>query len=83
MSSQLLERTLLIQQRASRWAEAEEVEDISLIDITYPINVDGDKLEIDSAQLETERVYRFDYLGAKMVLWKSLDGTIDLFQIIE
>jgi hypothetical protein len=84
MSSKVLERpTLLKQQRVVRWAEAEEIEDIPAIDVTYPINVDGDKLEIDSAQLEIGRVYSFNYLGVEMVLWKLPDGTIDLFQIIE
>lgn len=33
-----------------------------------PIVVKGDKLEIDSTRLETNKVYQFEYLGAKMVL---------------
>ena len=47
------------------------------------VTVEGDSLEIDSTQLEVERVYPFDYLGTKMVLWKLPDNTIDIFQIIE
>ncbi len=81
MSSKVLER------RIARRQESKvlfiDVEDIPVTRVTYPINVDGDKLEIDSAELETERVYSFDYLGVKMVLWKLPDNTIDLFQIIE
>ena len=48
-----------------------------------PIAVKDNKLEIDSARLETDKVYRFEYLDTKMVLWKLPDGSIDLFQIIE
>ena len=47
------------------------------------VTVRGDKLEIDSTQLEVERVYPFYYLGTKMVLWQSPDNTIDIFQVIE
>lgn len=81
MSSRVLERTTLSrQQREVRWIEAEDIEVIKPCD---PVIVDGDRLEVDSAQLEIERVYVFDYLGVKMVLWKLPDNTIDLFQIIE
>ena len=79
MSSKVLERRIA---RRREFAHV-EVEDIPAIRITHPVIVDGDKLEIDSAQLEIERVYSFDYLGVKMVLWKLPDNTIDLFQVIE
>lgn len=83
MSSIVLERTKLSRQkREVRWTEA-EIEDIEVIEPRAPVIVDGDKLEIDSAQLEIERVYMFDYLGVKMVLWKLPDNTIDLFQVIK
>ena len=83
MSSRVLERTALSRkQREAGWIEA-EIEDIEVIQPRSPVIVDGDKLEIDSAQLEPERVYSFNYLGARMVLWKLPDNTIDLFQIIE
>jgi hypothetical protein len=48
-----------------------------------PIKIEGDRLDIDSARLETDRVYRFEYLGAKMVLWKSPDGSVDIYQVID
>ena len=83
MSSRVLERTTLSrQQREERWTEA-EIEDIEIIKPHGPLIVSGDRLEIDSVQLEIERVYAFDYLGVKMVLWKLRDNSIDLFQIIE
>jgi len=83
MSSRVLERTTQTRQRENiRWTEA-ETEDSMTIEPRRPVSVNGDKLEIDSAQLETERVYSFDYLGVRMVLWKLPDNTIDLFQIIE
>ncbi len=69
-------------ERYTEWAEI-DIEDIEVIEPRDPVIVDGDKLEIDSAQLEIERVYIFDYLGVKMALWKLPDSTIDLFQIIE
>ncbi|MCJ7631391.1 hypothetical protein MUP77_03170 [Candidatus Bathyarchaeota archaeon] len=47
------------------------------------VTVKGDSLEIDSTRLEVERVYPFDYLGVKLVLWKLSDNTIDIFQLIE
>jgi hypothetical protein len=83
MSSRVLERTMQTKQRENiRWTEA-ETEDFITIEPRRPVIVNGDKLEIDSAQLETERVYSFNYLGVKMVLWKLPDGTIDLFQVVE
>lgn len=48
-----------------------------------PISVDGDNLEIESGLLDVGRVYEFEYLGTKMVLWKLPSGAIDLFEIIE
>lgn len=79
MSSTLLERRIAKRREFTHV----DVEDVPAIRITYPVTVDGDKLEIDSAQLETAHVYSFDYVGVKMVLWKLPDGTIDLFQVIE
>lgn len=81
MSSKVLERRIARRQESK--VPFINVEDIPVGRVTHPVIVDGDKLEIDSAQLETERVYIFDYLGVKMVLWKLPDNTIDLFQIIE
>lgn len=84
MSSRVLERTTLSRQRKDvQWTEAEIEDTEFVIKSRGPVIVDGDKLEIDSAQLETGRVYSFDYLGVNMVLWKLPDDTIDLFQIIE
>ena len=48
-----------------------------------PIVVDGNKLEIDSGLLDVGRIYEFEYLGTRMVLWKLASGAIDLFEIIE
>lgn len=79
MSSTLLERRIA---KRREFAHV-EVEDIPATRVTHPVSVDGDRLEIDSARLETERVYSFDYLGVRMVLWKLPDNTIDLFQVIE
>ena len=72
----------IIRESYTKWAEV-EIEDIVAIKPRRPVVVEGDKLEVDSAQLEAERVYSFNYLGVKMVLWKSPDNTIDLFQVIE
>ena len=47
------------------------------------IIVKGDKLQIDSTQLEVERVYRFKYLDINMIIWKLPDGTIELFRVSE
>lgn len=48
-----------------------------------PVRVEGDTLEVDSEALEPDRVYTFKYVGAKMVLWKMADGTIDIYQVID
>lgn len=48
-----------------------------------PISVEHDKLQIESALLETGRVYSFEYLGSQMALWKLPSGTLDLFEIVE
>jgi hypothetical protein len=48
-----------------------------------PVTVEEDKLEIDSAALDIDKVYRFEYLDVKMVLWKSDDGTVDIYQVVE
>ena len=83
MSSKVLERRIARRQESKVLFTEVDIEDIAVTRVIHPVIVNGDKLEIDSAQLETERVYSFDYLGVKMVLWKLPDGTIDLFQIIE
>ena len=48
-----------------------------------PVFVEGDKLEIESSQLDIDRVYPFEYLGSQMVLWKLPSGAIELFEIVE
>jgi len=53
------------------------------IRLKTPVRVENDKLEIDSALLDTGRVYQFEYLGSQMVLWKCPDGAVDLFEIVE
>lgn len=60
-----------------------EIEEESVSVPASPIIVDGDKLEIDSALLDVNRVYSFEYLGAQMALWKLPSGAIDLFEIVE
>lgn len=73
----------------SAWGEGEgeseltaEIEE-SITAMAFPIVVDGDKLEINSALLDINRVYPFEYLGSQMVLWKLPSGAIDLFEIME
>ena len=80
----VLERTKGAEQQDSvKWAEA-DVEDIALTQTEGdPIVVEGDKLEINSSKLEVHRIYTFDYLGVPMVAWKSPDGAVDLYQLIE
>ena len=48
-----------------------------------PISVEDGKLRIESALLETQRVYSFEYLGSQMALWKLPSGAVDLFEIVE
>jgi hypothetical protein len=62
-------------------AEIEDIEHGYLIG--SPIFVDGEKLEIESSILDVGRVYEFEYLGTKMVLWKLRNGAVDLFELIE
>ncbi len=47
-----------------------------------PITVEGDHLDINSGQLEVEKIYNFTYLDANMVLWKSSNNDINIYQII-
>ena len=72
------------------WGEAareydliDEIGDEEIRVPSFPIVVDGDKLEINSALLDVESVYSFEYLGAQMVLWKLPNGAIDLFEVVE
>jgi len=64
------------------WFEGRKV----LIDaelLGYPIDVQGDKLVVDSAMLELEKVYEFNYLDAHMILWRTANNAIEMFQVIE
>ena len=80
--------TLLLRQTIKRYTNPRprpkefEVEDFD-IEQVQPIRVYGDKLEIASSLMKIGRVYPLNYLGTKMVLWKSEDSTVDIFQIIE
>jgi len=60
-----------------------EVEDFDIIETVQPVSVDRDRLMVDSRQLDTGRVYQFSYLDSNMVLWKSPDNTVDIYQIVE
>lgn len=60
-----------------------EVEDFDVREEVLPVRVDRGRLEIDSSQLEIGRVYPFSFLDAKMVLWKSEDATVDIYQVVE
>ena len=60
-----------------------EIEEEESYMLRSPIVVDGDKLEIESTLLDVGRIYEFEYLGTRMVLWKLASGAIDLFEIIE
>ena len=64
------------------WVEA-EIGDIASAMPPSPVTVKADLLEIESALLEVGKVYNFDYLDAKMVLWKLPDGTVELYQVVE
>lgn len=61
-----------------------EVEDFvfELMETAQPVRVSEDKLEIDSNRLEIGQVYHFQYLDTDMVLWKSKDNTVDIFQVV-
>ena len=61
----------------------EEIQTENIFDAKYPISVDGGSLDINSSFLDIARVYPFDYLDSKMVLWKQPDGAIDLYEIVE
>ncbi len=60
-----------------------EIEDFDMGEEVQPVRVDGGRLKVDSSQLEIGRVYPFSFLDAKMVLWKSNDNTVDIYQIVE
>jgi len=62
---------------------AGEIEGEATVDLTPSVLVDGDRLEINSKLLDIGRVYTLQYLGSQMVLWKSPNGDIDLYEIIE
>lgn len=59
-----------------------EVEDFNIEEL-QPVRVNGDRLEVDSNQLEIGIVYPFIFLDTKMVLWKSEDNSVDIYQIVE
>lgn len=67
----------------SEYAMTAEIGDEEPRVVGSPVIVDGDKLEIESALLDVGRIYEFEYLGTRMVLWKLSSGAIDLFEIIE
>jgi hypothetical protein len=82
--TKLLERTQVSREETGLESAKAEIKDYVVATwFRPPVTVERDRLEVDSTQLEVERVYPFDYLGAKMVLWKLPDNTIDIFQIIE
>ena len=81
---ELLEREQALWEKTGMESAEANIREYVATELFSPVvTVKGDSLEIDSTRLEVERVYPFDYLGAKMVLWKSPDNTIDIFQLIE
>ncbi len=78
----LLERRRKTGVREMEMWEPTEVDSI-LGGSVSPIVVEGDRLDIDSRKLETNKVYEFEYLDVNMVLWKSPDSTIGIYQVIE
>ena len=74
-----------IKKNGRLWVKPREldVEDFLIAQEAEPLSISEDKLEIDSNRLEIGRVYTFDFLDEKMVLWKSEDNTIDVYQIVE
>lgn len=82
--TKLLERKQVSREETGLESAKADIKDYVVATLFRPaVTVEGDRLEIDSTQLEVERVYPFGYLGTKMVLWKLPDNTIDIFQVIE
>ena len=83
-TTRLLERKQVSREETGLKSAKDDIKEYMFTTLFRPaVTVEGDSLEIDSTKLEVERVYPFDYLGTKMVLWKLPDNTIDIFQIIE
>ena len=84
-----MSETMLLERRKSTGVrqlgevvESTEVRSI-LGAIVAPVVVEGDRLDVDSRKLEVNRVYEFEYLDVNMVLWKSPDSTIGIYQVVE
>lgn len=83
-TTKVLDRKAVVWLKPSVELEEKNITDYIVTEVFQPeVIVKGNELEIDSTRLEVERVYPFDYLGVKMVLWKLPDETIDIFQIVE
>lgn len=50
--------------------------------MSKPIFMRGDKLEIQSEQMDIGITYRFNYLGVQMAAIKSAPGVIDIYQVM-
>ena len=84
MSSTLLDKVSTLKQPRTKICPSQlEVDELITEAEQPPVVVDGDRLEVDSSRLECGRVYSFDYLDSEMVLWKSEDGSVDIYQIVE
>ena len=82
--TKLLDRKPEVWTKSHVELEEKNITDYIVTEMFEPeVIVKGNELEIDSTRLEVERVYHFEYLGVKMVLWKLPDETIDIFQILE
>lgn len=83
-----MSETMLLERREKTGVrEREEVLESTEVDsilgaIVAPVVVEGDRLDIDSGKLEVNRVYEFEYLDVNMVLWKSPDSTIGIYQVV-
>jgi len=83
-----MSETMLLERRKTGVRELEGVQEstevASILGVTVgPVVVEGDRLDIDSGKLEVNRVYEFEYLDVNMVLWKSPDSTIGIYQVVE
>ncbi len=67
----------------SRYYTLNELDEINDIIARYPITVERNRFQIDSNHLEIGKIYRFEYLESQMVLWKNVDGSVDLYEIVE
>jgi len=84
MTTALLTKENIKKQARLRLRSRElEVEDFNIGEEVQPVTVDGDRLEVDSGRLEIGQVYPFSFLDTKMVLWKSEDNTVDIYQVVE